>query len=525
MELIVNYIDKILEAGFKFKNPQSKYWSIQKYDLVCPNGHNIFVRLSNLANRVDARTSKGCAECRTLEQDDESLKTTLGHLPKGFKIIGSYRKKTNRKEQKSARIYQFECDHEQKHKFEKESGHLSGLSCPTCNGPIHIGQERTREIFQQVFNVKFKSIRPNWLNNPKTNVNLELDGYNKDLNLAFEFQGNQHTSPNTQFGNEHYAQVERDELKRQLCKKLGVTLIEIHQPPQYAENKFIKHVLEQIKKQINPLDYPNINFNNDNVNFDNLKFNGLPLAVKDFLDYLQNEPNAEGYSCITNDFHTNDDKINMCCPEGHDYETTPAEFKRNVEGKKGRRIPCITCYEATGESKTIIDLAYCREEGKKHGLELLSTDYKNVGDELEWKDANGKTIKLAFRKLQRRKLVKKPNTRGIDIAYCREKGKEFGLELLSTKYTGVNDELEWKDVNGKTIKLDLRKLQRRKQVKKSNTKGIDVDFCRNEGRKYGLELLSTEYKNVYEKLLWKKQNGDEIELHLRQIQRSKTGIF
>jgi hypothetical protein len=52
-----------------------------------------------------------------------------------------------------------------------------------------------------------------------------------------------------------------------------------------------------------------------------------------------------------------------------------------------------------------------------------------------------------------------------------------------------------------------------------------VDFCRKEGKKYGLELLSLDYKNVNEKLRWKKENGDELELSLRQIQRSKTGIF
>ena len=38
----------------------------------------------------------------------------------------------------------------------------------------------------------FSPIRPNFLVDPQTNYKLELDGYNEELNIAFEYNGIQH---------------------------------------------------------------------------------------------------------------------------------------------------------------------------------------------------------------------------------------------------------------------------------------------------------------------------------------------
>jgi hypothetical protein len=525
-EFILDYLRQITNAGFKFVNNEKKVKLSYAYSLICPNNHMVLMRLDNIIRALNRNSpSKGCRECHEEECGRISLETTKSYLPEGFSIVGSYRKDVDRKEMRTTIIYQLKCN--KGHKFIKERGQLQELSCTVCSKIINVGQERTRKIFEHLFEVPFNSIQPDWLKNPSSKRNLELDGYNKDLNIAFEFQGRQHSSADTQFRDDYEMQIARDKLKRELCKQHGINLIEIHQPPSYKHVKFVDDVLEQIKQNINIKDYPHIDFNinKSQFNFKDISIVQMLPGIKNFFDYLQNESPIKGYSCITNDFHTYEDKITMCCPEGHNYETTAAEFKRNAEGKKGRNIPCTTCNKEENKVNTIIDLTYCREEGKKHGLELLSTDYVNVNEELEWKDSNGKTIKLPFRKLQRRKLVKKPNTKGIDLAYCREKGKEFGLELLSTEYINVHTELEWKDSNGETVKLYLRQLQRSKKNEPKPKTGITVDLCREEGRKYGLELLSNDYKNITEKLLWKKENGDEVELSLRQIQRTKTGIF
>ena len=68
------------------------------------------------------------------------------------------------------------------------------------------------------------------MKNKKSGKNLELDGYNKSLNLAFEYQGAQHYNFTPYFHKtqEHFAdQVYRDQLKKEICEQQGITLIVI----------------------------------------------------------------------------------------------------------------------------------------------------------------------------------------------------------------------------------------------------------------------------------------------------------
>lgn len=69
----------------------------------------------------------------------------------------------------------------------------------------------------------------------------------------------------------------------------------------------------------------------------------------------------------------------------------------------GRSIPCVTCYAKHNIVNTKIDLNYCREEGKKYGLTLLSTEYKNVSEKMLWHNNEGKQLELSFRQIQRSK--------------------------------------------------------------------------------------------------------------------------
>lgn len=81
---------------------------------------------------------------------------------------------------------------------------------------------------ERIYGVPFKSIWPDWLRNPETGETLELDCYNEELQIAVEYNGQQHyTWPN--FTNQTYQQfinqVRRDELKMELCDRNGVYLI------------------------------------------------------------------------------------------------------------------------------------------------------------------------------------------------------------------------------------------------------------------------------------------------------------
>lgn len=92
------------------------------------------------------------------------------------------------------------------------------------------GELACRRHLEERFNRPFPKQRPTFLRNPVTKVDLELDCYNAQLALAVEYQGKQHYhyvphfhSSRDAFLNQKY----RDQIKRDLCLKNNIVLIEV----------------------------------------------------------------------------------------------------------------------------------------------------------------------------------------------------------------------------------------------------------------------------------------------------------
>lgn len=95
---------------------------------------------------------------------------------------------------------------------------------------------------------KFRNVRPKWLINDKTQQPMELDLYNAQLNLAVEYNGEQHyhlvdgmNDPVT-LKEQRY----RDRLKRKLCKERGINLIVV---------KYDVDIPEYLYKKLTSLGY------------------------------------------------------------------------------------------------------------------------------------------------------------------------------------------------------------------------------------------------------------------------------
>ena len=92
-------------------------------------------------------------------------------------------------------------------------------------------EERCRVIIQRLLHQPFISVRPNFMKNPETGRNLELDMYCEKLHLAFEYNGLQHYVYIPHFHKngriDFEKQKRRDKLKKWLCQKNGITLIRI----------------------------------------------------------------------------------------------------------------------------------------------------------------------------------------------------------------------------------------------------------------------------------------------------------
>lgn len=108
-------------------------------------------------------------------------------------------------------------------------------------------EEKCRDILENLTGQPFPTDRPWWLTSPKTGRRLELDGYNENLRIAFEYNGKQHyVFPNSyhKTKEEFEQQVWRDEFKAKECRKRGVNLLVI--PYDLEEEKFYDYIKANI---------------------------------------------------------------------------------------------------------------------------------------------------------------------------------------------------------------------------------------------------------------------------------------
>jgi hypothetical protein len=127
----------------------------------------------------------------------------------------------------------------------------------TCHksGKISKGEALCKKIIEEIYGVPFYCVRPNFLKNPETGRNLELDMYNDHLKIGIEYNSDQHyVFPNSfhKTHEEFINQVRRDQFKLDTCDKNGIYLITVPHniPVKYDSIKeyIVKHLPENYKK-------------------------------------------------------------------------------------------------------------------------------------------------------------------------------------------------------------------------------------------------------------------------------------
>ena len=222
---------RIEDRGFQLLSNIYKNSYRQKLKIKCKHNHVIQITLNSFQ-----ASNKPCYKCSGKSRYDYNYVEQFIQNT-GYKLLSTTYKSCDTK-------LTIQCP--QGHLFEKTwyKFYNKQQRCPLCLK--YTDEQECRDILEKLTKKKFPTIRPDFLKNPQTKHNLELDGYCKELKLAFEYDGEQHYRPMRYRGsNKKFEKIQQlDSLKDELCKKHGIVLIRI---PYFVTNKHL-YIVDKIKQ-------------------------------------------------------------------------------------------------------------------------------------------------------------------------------------------------------------------------------------------------------------------------------------
>lgn len=314
------------------------------------------------------------------------------------------------------------------HRWSAKAGFvIGGTWCPDCAGSI--GESLCRQIFEFIFQVEFPKTRPAWARS--TGHNLEFDGYNPVIQLAFEYQGAHHNVRYAHFHKkeEHFhEQQKRDRLKHQVAADHEVVLVVIEQ---FNSRSPVRELAESVKCQLKE---KNISF----PDFDLQALESFLSVQVSVLNQLRAIASTKGGKLMSTGFLGWSRKLKWRCSEGHVWEAMPRLIK------KGRWCP--ECGLKRNTLEGMHNLA-ARRNGK-----CLSVSYKNDQTKLEWECEKGHHFLSAPRKVIIGQWCPTCAGRNKSLSIMQEVAKSRGGVCLSTSYARMDKHLEWQCSKGHTWK-------------------------------------------------------------------------
>ena len=364
---------------------------------------------------------------------------------------------------------------------------LAGSWCPHCN--FHINEEKCRHILTQIFNTPFIKTQSIF---KKLKNRLELDGYSAELNLAFEYQGQQHYQYMPFFHSSEKKFIEqqnRDQKKAEKCNELNIKLLII--PYWVATDD--KSIYEFIQNQLKILGF-HLVFE-ENVSYENFYQN---LSA---LNELKEIAESKGGKCLSNYYHDSNTYMELECAEGHRWKAKAINIRQGYW--------CIDC---AGKVKGTIE--EMRELAKSRNGKCLSTEYINSETKLLWECSEGHQFKMRPYHVKNgswcSKCVKKQagirrrgNIEDILTIINEKEG-----ELLSGNYETNLSLMEVKCKFGHIWKTTASKIKSGSWCHEcGGSKKLTIDIMRELARQKNGFCLSDVYINAHTPLEWKCQEG------------------
>ena len=203
------------------------------------------------------------------------------------------------------------------HEFEVRPNDVKRTWCPRCR--THLGEFISIQVMEYFFDKPFKKVRPSWIKTDE-NICLELDGYNEELKLAFEYNGIQHYEYIDFFhkGQESFEKrQEYDIFKEEMCVQNDVTLIVI--PYTCPHEEIHKYIFNELQE---------LNYDCDlNEKLEEFDFTIIEKTVSK-TDKLRETIQGKGGKLIEGTYLSRDSVVKIRCQDGHEWETKISYIKR-----------------------------------------------------------------------------------------------------------------------------------------------------------------------------------------------------
>lgn len=368
--------------------------------------------------------------------------------------------------------------------FAKPNNIISSDSwCPECNS--FLSERKCRYIFEVILDCKFKK-------NRKMLDGLELDGYNNSLNLAFEYQGKQHTQLHTLFTKTQKdldERIETDSFKIKKCKELGVNLIVIPTDESITDSRLLSYIVKELKRI-------GIEVGSHMENFKFEDFYKNLSIIKD----LQVIAKERGGKCLSSTYVNKNNKMNWECDLGHVWQATPHHIKFGS-----------WCPECSGNQKLGIQKMH-QLAADKNG-KCLSTEYTNVDTALLWECKS------------KHKFIEKPRAIIYHGTWCpdcsrRTKWNLEKVKLLAEKKGGKclsnhyinydSTKYVWNCRYGHEWEATLASVKLHWCPECANNKKKRIEDMQALAKVYNGICLSIEVKNNKDLLKWRCNKGHEF---------------
>lgn len=307
-----------------------------------------------------------------------------------------------------------------------------------------ISEEIARQCLEYIFNQKFIRTRAVLLREGK--MPLELDGYNQKLNMAFEYQGEQHYGVKSIISqNKNKEDIlkriqNNDKEKLELCKQKNIILILIKYFPKFKfENQYFEYILNIIKNHKDYNIFKNYIKNIDMNNF-NIDYKKIPNS-NDKLIEIENIAKSNNGKLISKKYINNQTKLEFEDESGLRFFKTYAQLLKGSWHKETRQY---------GKQYY---LERIRQIAESKGGKLISVECCNRDTILELEDRNGKQffkkydhlVQGAWSPFEGKKIFDK----NYHLNIAKKIAEDKGGKLISTEYTNVKTLLEFEDSKGR----------------------------------------------------------------------------